>query len=168
MSQQDGKFDLMKGEFQKAIDDYREALKKDELRQKITNRKLGVRKTENASKGVDLDTGVENMLKELQGDLIRYEDKEFAVKKVEPSSKLTKPVASGISLINQKYKKTLSHPELDESIEMEASKMADMLHDKGYSERQKGNLDQAIIYYSQALDLCPDHQTVGNIKAVFV
>lgn len=140
-------------------------MKKDELRQKISTRKLGDRKHLHRQEH-EGDEGADNILQEIQGDLMRYEDKEFAVIKKDdpppapPTQNMKKVVNTGINLINQKYKKSLSHPELDESIEMEASKLADKLHDKGYSERKKGNLQNAINYYSQALDLCPDHQTV--------
>lgn len=112
-----------------------------------------------------MDNGAENILQELQGSLIRFEDKEFSITKEKLPIGMTKIANSGINLINQKYKKTLSHPELDESIEMEASKLADQLHDKGYSERQKGNLEKAVLYYTQALDLCPEHQTVDDCNS---
>lgn len=70
--------------------------------------------------------------------------------------------SSGIHSLKEKYSKESFHPELDESKEVEASKLAEKLHEQGYAARQRGDLDKAIQYYSQALDLCPDFHTVGR------
>ena len=58
--------------------------------------------------------------------------------------------------------------DLDESKEMEESRLAEQLHEKGYAARQSGDLEKAVQYYSQALDLCPDFHTVGLLRVTSV
>ena len=103
----------------------------------------------------------DHFLSDHQGGLIRYSDLEFESKIVIPD-KLKKLGNSGIALLKKKYHKESAHPDLDESKEVEASKLAEQFHEKGYAARQSGDLEKALQFYTQALDLCPDFYTVAK------
>ena len=132
-------------------------MKKDDLRQKIQLKKV----TERRGVSPDSDEMVitDHILTENPSDLIRYSDSEFDNKRL--PDRLQNVKSTGLTLLKKKYHRESFHPDLDESKEVEASRLAEQLHEKGYLARQSGDLEKAVQFYTQALDLCPDFQTVG-------
>lgn len=130
------------------------------MRQKINLKKSNERKGISPTSDRRIET--EHILTELNGGLIRYSDLEFESKKVAPEN-LKKASNSGIALLKKKYTKDNFYLDLDESKEVEASRLAEELHEKGYVARQNGDLEKAVQYYTQALDLCPEFHTVDTV-----
>lgn len=153
----------MQGEFQRAIDDYRDALKRDELKQKISLKRLAVRKTH--AKLSDLES-CQSFFPEKHSEFIRCEEAEFAAVKKPPStSAQPAPSNSSNSYIHvafgsKKFKNMHLTRDLEEIKEIDDVQLADSLHDKGYKARQKGDYAKAVSYYSQALEVCPNHHRV--------
>ncbi len=148
------------GEFQRAIDDYRDALKRDELKQKISLKRVAVRRSQ--AKMADLES-YQSFFPENHSEFIRYEEAEFAaVKRTQPVQPA--PASSNsyihVAFGSKKFKNMHLTRDLEEIKEVDDVQLADSLHDKGYKARQKGDYAKAVSYYSQALEVCPNHHRV--------
>lgn len=175
-----------KGEFHRAIEDYKDALKKDEARQLLTIQRFASKRRSKSQYGKGGDFLVFNQdfnIEKNSPGIIREDETIFKTTsqyKYQASVKIdTGNVFKTITTLQSD--KDLFSSKKDFGLETVSNFMntnsgkiesdvghsdktpiecADMYHDEGFLARKKGQFDTAIISYSKALEIYPNHHKV--------
>lgn len=162
---------LRKGEFQRAIEDYNEALEKDEVRQKIASKKLNDRKMGNFQGKILEMEALENLNYETEAGFLRFDEKEpkqsLPMDQVLSAIKILPVLPPQPTLQSKNIELQLIEPSARSDLSREGSSQskasaADVLseHEKGYQARQSGDFSAAIRFYTNALLKDPRHHAV--------